>query len=67
MGRLYGKVNSVKDGEWIRTVTYFTQKHEFECLLLWPFQYFITYERFDNKNRGIDFQNAQSHTVLSGK
>ena len=49
------KDKAMEDAEWIRAVTYFAQKHGFEGLFLWPFQYFVTYERFDNKEGRIDF------------
>jgi len=44
-----------EDAKWIQAMTYFAQRNEFSALLLWPFQYFVTYERYDSSQEGIDY------------
>lgn len=49
------KGKDVEDAKWVKVMTYFAQKYRFDGLLVWPFQYFVTYERFDNTEEAIDF------------
>jgi hypothetical protein len=44
-----------EDAKWVKAMTYFAQKYKFDGLLVWPFQYFVTYERFDNTEEPVDF------------
>jgi hypothetical protein len=44
-----------EDAKWLKAMMYFVQTYRFDGLLVWPFQYFVTYERFDNTEEPVDF------------
>jgi hypothetical protein len=46
-----------EDEKWVKLITYYALAHDFDAVLFWPFQYFVTYKKFQEGNGSIDFSN----------
>ncbi len=44
-----------EDAKWIEASVYFAQRHQYDAYLVWPFQYFITYDRDYDRTGRVDY------------
>lgn len=44
-----------EDEKWVKLITYYALAHDFDAVMFWPFQYFVTYKKFQEGNGSIDF------------
>jgi len=44
-----------EDEKWVKLIAYYALAHDFDAVMFWPFQYFVTYTKFQEGTGSIDF------------